>query len=399
MKIKSIRPVLLSAPYAIPGENMEVDMHLASKYRTIGLVEISLEDGTTGIGEGYLAVFAPKVFVEIVTIISPYIIKMDIMDIPALLSKISTVTGYWSLQGAAQHVVSAFDIAFHDCKAKLLNIPVWKLYNKTNERTIQLYGSGGDSSKPEYMQKEFDLLCSLGIKHFKIRARNYQTYKTIFALKKGAEYGIDIAVDMAQNLANPGQTPDDVISFYKSIQEISRSDLFFFEEVLGVNDGHQYPSLREKIPVKFAGGEIVTTTKELNHRIEQGWYDIAQPDATVIGGISAVIDVFHQAQKHHTEIFVHCWGGPVCMAANYHAALAAGGTVAEWPMPEYSIRNKMMLEPWSIRNGILTVSEQPGLGVTLTKEIEQEFKFKEDAIYSCIPLCTPSIPDKRWDMQ
>src|SRR5262245_30785084 len=53
--ITNIRPVLLSAPYAWP-DNLEVQRHLPTGYRTIGLVEVTLDDGTTGLGEGYLAV-------------------------------------------------------------------------------------------------------------------------------------------------------------------------------------------------------------------------------------------------------------------------------------------------------------------------------------------------------
>ena len=45
MKIKQIRPVLLSAPYAKINENLEVDFHLCSGYRTVGMVEITLENG------------------------------------------------------------------------------------------------------------------------------------------------------------------------------------------------------------------------------------------------------------------------------------------------------------------------------------------------------------------
>ena len=88
MRIKQIRPVLLSAPYARKHENLEVDFHLSSGYRTVGLVEITLEDGTKGYGEGYLAVFAPQFLVEIETLITPFIVGEDINNIEHILRKI-----------------------------------------------------------------------------------------------------------------------------------------------------------------------------------------------------------------------------------------------------------------------------------------------------------------------
>jgi L-alanine-DL-glutamate epimerase-like enolase superfamily enzyme len=187
-----------------------------------------------------------------------------------------------------------------------------------------------------------------------------------------------------------------VLSFHQKIQEVSNSRIFFLEEVLGIYDGYLYPELREKSPVKIAGGEIVTTSQELNYRIGESWYNIAQPDATVIGGITAVLEVFEKAKVSKTEVFVHCWGGPVCMAANYHAALASGGKVAEWPMPAYPLRNEMMVEPWQIKNGLLTLSEQPGLGVKLTEEIEEKYRFREDAVYSCVADLSKMTGDEVW---
>jgi L-alanine-DL-glutamate epimerase-like enolase superfamily enzyme len=385
MKIKEIRAILLSSPYAQKGENLEVDFHLQSGYRTTGLVEITLDNGITGLGEAYLAVFAPKVFVEIVKTITPYLIDVDITEIEKVMERVSLVTGYWSLQGAAQHVVSAFDIALHDCKAKVLGIPVFKMLNKRASNTIELYGSGGDSSNPEFMDKEFDYLDTLGIKFFKIRARNNQIKKAAYVFQKARQKDIRIAIDMTQNLANPGQRISEIIDFYNQIADYSSSEIFFFEEVLGPSNGDLYPELRKKIPVRIAGGEIVTTVSELSQRIDKGWYDIAQPDATVIGGISAVNKIFKKALDNNVGVFVHCWGGSVCMAANYHAALASGGKIAEWPMPYYPLRDAMMVEPWNISNGILIISDAPGLGIKLTKEIEKEFKFRENAVYSCIP--------------
>jgi L-alanine-DL-glutamate epimerase-like enolase superfamily enzyme len=395
-KISHIRPVLLSAPYAKSGENLEVDLHLKSGFRTTGMVEITLEDGTKGLGEGYLAVFAPKVFESIVALISPHLLGKEIMNIPLLLNDIALLTDYWSLQGAARHVYSAFDIALHDCKARVMGVPVYKLFGKALGHPIAVYGSGGDSPGPEYMIKEFEELDGLGITRFKIRARHNQVKKTLWCMEQGLKQGVDIAVDMVQNLASPGQSVSDVAGFYEFIANHSSGKLFFLEEVLGVWNGHNYPDLRDLIPVKIAGGEIVTTPNEMIERIEQAWYDIVQPDATVIGGFSAMQSIFEQAEKHRTEVLVHCWGGPVGMMANYHAAITGGGKMAEWPMPHYPLRNAMLQKPWQIENGLLQLPDVPGLGVELTREIEDRFPYRDDAIYSCLVDLSKMPPDEVW---
>lgn len=117
VRIAALRPVLLSAPYADP-ENLEVRVALPTGWRTTGLVEVTLDDGTTGLGEGYLAVFAPQVFVSTVELLAPYLVGRPAGDLAGRYRDMVDITGYWSLQGAARHVVSAVEAALVDALGK-----------------------------------------------------------------------------------------------------------------------------------------------------------------------------------------------------------------------------------------------------------------------------------------
>lgn len=384
-KIVSVRPVLLSAPYSDPRDDLEVIYHIPSGWRTTGLVEVTLDNGIVGLGEGYLAVFAPRVFEKIVELITPYLLGRDPHDLARLTRDISLVTGYWSLQGAAQHVVSALEIALQDCRARLLGIPVWQLLGGEANRPIKLYASGGDAVGPEPMLRELDRIQKLGIDLVKIRARNYQTDKTVWCQRHAAERGIAVAVDMTQNLAIPSQSVSDILRYLDEVQRGGGRMPVFLEEALGPQEIKNYATLRARVPgTRIAGGEIVTTSAELCHRIEQGCYDVAQPDATVIGGIGPTLEVFSTARRHGIDVYVHCWGGPVGMMANYHAALAGGGTVAEWPIKPYVLRDALLATPWQLSGGQITLPDTSGLGVRLTPEIEREYPFRDDAVYRCL---------------
>lgn len=178
---------------------------------------------------------------------------------------------------------------------------------------------------------------------------------------------------------------------------MSGKSLFFLEEVLGPQNIDDYSLLRSKINTKIAGGEIVTTEIELCKRIKNGIYDIVQPDATVIGGITSVLDVFSTAQRYSKEVVVHCWGGPVGMMANFHAALAGGGRLAEWPIPDFPLRNAMVSNAWKIENGLLEISDTPGLGVKLNESIEKKYSFREDAVYNCLVDASSCSDNKFWE--
>lgn len=393
-RIASVRPVLLSAPYADPDFNVEVLLHLPSGLRTTGLVEITLDDGTTGVGEGYVAVFAPEVFRAIVELVAPYLIGRDPARLEEVVRDVEIITGYWSFQGAARHVVSAFEIALQDCAAKLAGQPVWRRLGGRRD-SLKLYASGGDSRCPEAMAREVAAVAALGIGIFKIRAREHQLAKAVWSQRCAARSGIQVAVDMTQNLALPSQSPETALGFVRAFREATGAIPAFLEEALGPDRIGDLPQLRAARLCPIAGGEIVTTPEELNGRIRQGCYDIAQPDASVIGGIGPVLAVSASARGASAKVWVHSWGGAVSMLANYHAAAAGGEDVAEWPLPAYPLRTRLMAAPWEIKDGRLRLPERPGLGVELTPEIEREFPFRPEAVYRCLPDVS-RVPPADW---
>jgi L-alanine-DL-glutamate epimerase-like enolase superfamily enzyme len=381
-KIVKVRPVLLSSPYA-DAQSQEVRIHLPAGFKTCGLVEITLDTGQTGLGEGYLAVFAPHVFAEIVKLVTPNILGKEAFDIQARYRDLCLMTDYWSLQGAARHVVSAIEIALVDAKAKELNVPAYSLFGGKAVDSIELYGSGGDSLTPQAMQRELEALRLLGLRIFKIRARNHEIAKTVWVLEQAGSKGIQVGVDMIQNLANPAQTVSDVVRFVSQVHGETNNRVLFLEEALGPFDIQNYRLLRSRIDTKICGGETLTTAAEMCYRVENRTYDFVQPDATVIGGLGQTLEVFATCRHHGSQVVVHCWGGAVGTMANYHAAFAGGGQLVEWPMPEFPLRRELFAEPLRIERGCLLAPRLPGLGVRLTPEIEARFPFREDAVYSC----------------
>lgn len=381
--IARVRPVLLSAPYAHP-ESLEVQIHLPTGYRSTGMVEVTLSDGTTGVGEGYLGVFAPRVFESIVNLLAPYLVGRDAFDVAARHRDCCRTCDYWSMTGAARHATAAVEIALLDAKAKALGLPLHTLLGGKIVERIRIYGSGGDSPTAALMQREIDDLKRRGIGLFKIRARNHEAAKTAWVLERAAAAGIGVAVDMTQNLANPGQAVSDVLRYLDDVRRRSARPIEFLEEALGPADVASLPLLRARAGTKVVGGETLTTAEEICRRIELGCYDFTQPDATVIGGIGPTMDVFACGRRHGVDTVVHCWGGPAGMMANYHAAFAGGGLLVEWPMPEYPLRQAMMAEPPRFEDGCLLAPTAPGIGVRLTPEVEREFSFREDAVYRCL---------------
>ena len=394
--IARVRTVLLSSPYADADDPEIKECFPNGPKRTVGMVEVTLDTGVTGLGEGYLAVFAPKVFAAIVDLCRPYVEGKDGFDIARRVRDLRSVCDYWSLQGAARHVISAFEIALQDAKAKSQGVPVYDLLGGAQADSIQIYGSGGCCDAKAQFERELDLLTSKGITLYKIRSVKSDILRTAWVLDEAGRRGITVGVDMCQNLADPPQAADDVVAFVEAVHAQTDQRMVFLEEAIGPDSPEGFKELRGRIDVPVYGGEIITTPKEMIDRIAAGVYDTVQPDASVIGGIGAVMDIFAAAEAHGTGVVVHAWGGAVAIMASYHAAFAAGGALVEYPMLAFPLGAEMIGDQGRIENGRLIRPTAPGLGVTLTPEMEARYPFDETAVYSCMLTDWGPPPDTYW---
>lgn len=395
-KIAHVRCLLLSSPYADADDPEIKECFPNGPKRTIGMVEVTLDNGVTGLGEGYLAVFAPLVFKSIVELCTPQVLGKDGFDIDRRVRDLRSLCDYWSLQGAARHVISAFEIALQDAKGKSLGQPVYDLLGGAKSGSIAIYGSGGCCDAKSQFLRELDLLQSKGITLYKIRSVRKDIHRTAWILEEAAKRGITIGIDMCQNLADPPQAVEDVVQFVKEVRGVSQQPILFLEEAIGPDAPEGFKELRRRIDIPVYGGEIITTPKEMISRMRDGVYDAVQPDASVMGGISAVMDIFAAARETGTRVVVHAWGGAAAIMASYHAAFAAGGDLVEYPMLDFPLGAEMIGDQGRIVDGRLLRPTAPGIGVTLTPEMEARYVFDPSAVYSCALIDFGPPPDDCW---
>jgi len=394
--IADARCVLLSSPYADADDPEIKECFPNGPKRTVGMVEVTLDNGVTGLGEGYLAVFAPLVFEAIFDLCRPYVVGRDGFDIERRVKDLCSVCDYWSLQGAARHVTSAFEIALVDAKAKSQGVPAYEMLGGAKSEAVRIYGSGGCCDAKDQFRRELDQLGSLGIDLYKMRAVKGDVRRTAWVLEEAGRRGIEVGVDMCQNLADPPQAVDDVVAYLAAVEALSDRPIAFLEEAIGPDCPEGFKDLRSRVDVPICGGEIITTPKEMIRRIEDGVYDFVQPDASVIGGIGAVLEVFAAARPCGTGVVVHAWGGAAAIMASYHAAFAGGGELVEYPMLAFPLGAEMMGDRARIENGRLLRPTAPGIGVRLTPEMEAAYPFDERAVYSCMLTDWGPPPDEYW---
>ena len=395
-KIESIRCILLSASYGNANHPEILECFPNGPKRTIGLVEVLLENGVKGYGEGYLAVFAPKVFKSITDLCKPYLIGKDCFDIRRRVADLCSVCDYWALQGAARHVTSAIEIALVDAKSKSLKCPAYDLFGGSKTDEIEAYGSGGICDTKDHFREELDLLNSLGIKKYKIRAVKEDILRTAWILEEAAKHGIEVGIDMCQNLADPPQKVEDVTHYVDEIKKISDKKILFLEEAIGPTNPEGFKELRKSIGIQICGGEVITTPFEMIERIKNNIYDFVQPDASVIGGMTAVMEIFSETKKNNIDTVVHAWGGPVAIMANYQCAFACHGKLVEYPMIPFKLEEEMFSDQRRIQNGKVLKPTADGIGIYFSDDIEHRYDFDDEAVYSCVVAERGQPPDEYW---
>ena len=71
----------------------------------------------------------------------------DGFDIAGAVRRLRSLCDYWSLQGAARHVISAFEIALQDAKGKSLGMPVYDLLGGAKVENIAMFSTFAPPSR------------------------------------------------------------------------------------------------------------------------------------------------------------------------------------------------------------------------------------------------------------
>ena len=94
----------------------------------------------------------------------------------------------------------------------------------------------------------------------------------------------------------------------------------WFEEALDPDNLHDYVLLRNTSAVPIAGGEVLTRRQSFAPWLQQRAFDIVQPDATKVGGISEERRIAWMAEENGVRFIPHGWNTALGLAADLQLA-------------------------------------------------------------------------------
>jgi L-alanine-DL-glutamate epimerase-like enolase superfamily enzyme len=204
--------------------------------------------------------------------------------------------------GISSMAISAVDTALWDLKARLLNLPLVRLFGQVRP-ALPIYGSGGFTSySTEKLCSQLTGWIKRGITKVKMKIGRNATddVQRVRSVREAVGSGPELFVD-----ANGA---------YSCKQAIAQADTFtregvtWFEEPVSSDDlaGLRFVREHAPSPIEIAAGEYGYEIDYFRRMLEHGAVDVLQADATRCSGFTGLLQVAALAEAHHLPLSSHC---------------------------------------------------------------------------------------------
>jgi L-alanine-DL-glutamate epimerase-like enolase superfamily enzyme len=151
-------------------------------------------------------------------------------------------------------------------------------------------------------------------------------------------------------------------------------DVDWFEEPLPPDNLADYVLLRKNSRLPIAGGEVLTRRQSFIPWLENGAFDIVQPDVTKVGGISEERRIAWMAEDHGVRFVPHGWNTALGLAADLHLASACQNTELVEYLTGSPFIDDIVEDPWKLGgDGMLPVPSGPGLGISINLDAVEKY--------------------------
>lgn len=358
--------------------------------RNATLVRIWTNKGIHGIGEVSEDSCIPQSVESIIDEhFAPMLIGEDPFQIEKLWRKMFVRSLHWGRKGGAIKIISGLEIALWDIIGKALNRPVYDLLGGIVRDRIRVYASAGMSNEESELIEEILEYKEQGYTAMKMRIGG-DPRGDVEKVRKVRE-AVGSEIDL---MADAGMCYVDAAWDYNTAIRVARKlepcDLLWLEEPLINDDIDGYARLAAEVDIPIAAGENEYTKYGFKDLIVKRAVDIVQPDATRSGGIMEVKKIAAIADAFQMRMAPHIFTSGVSLMANLHIiASSPNAMIMEYDRTINPLRDELLVEPLEYKDGMISFPKGiPGLGVKLTDELIEKFKFipgeiLEKAAFTC----------------
>jgi len=178
----------------------------------------------------------------------------------------------------------------------------------------------------------------------------------------------------------------DVQDAITNIRELSKFDLYWFEEPTSPDDILGHKAIAEAIkPIKVATGEHCQNRIIFKQLMQAGAMDICQIDSCRVGGVNELLAIMLMAAKFEIPICPHAGGVGLCEYAQHLSMIdyvAISGTM-EGRIVEYVDHlHEHFVTPVVIKNGAYMPPTAPGYSIEIKSESREMYEFTTGVVWN-----------------
>jgi L-alanine-DL-glutamate epimerase-like enolase superfamily enzyme len=361
------------------------------KIRSLTLVRIDTDDGTTGWGE---AISGPQetclaVAFMVERRLAPIVLGRDPRDVLGAWTAMRDAT-YWDGNGGlVTFGISALDMALWDIAGKVQGWPVHDLLGgRRHDRLPACASTILATDDLDRVREEFRGFVADGYRF--VKGGWGHDLSIAFGLDEDRDLALGAAVREAIGpstemildvVALAGWDAAHAIRMCQALHENCR--LYWLEDPLAEQDLDGYRQLHDVAPTRICTGEKGWHAVHYRGLIESGGLDVIMIDPGKAEGITGSWRIIEMAAAAGLPWNAHSWSSALNTAASLHLSAAATNTLLFELKPVPSpMQHELVTNPIGHVDGWMSPPSGPGLGVEVDESVVERYRYTEDDLGS-----------------
>ncbi len=326
--------------------------------------------------------------------LKPFLIGKDPQNIEDIWQS-AMVSAYWRNGPVLNNALSGVDIALWDIKGKLARMPVYQLFGGKARGAVPVYTHAGGSdldaveeSVRQMMDKGFHYIRaqlngyggkfpvsappgSLPGAYFNPDAYARSVPRMFEHLRARLGFDVELLHDVHERVS-----PIEAVRIAKAVEPYR---LFFLEDALPPEQLEYFEMIRHQSATPIAVGELFNHPLEWRSLISNRLVDFIRVHISQIGGLTPARKLAAFCETFGVRTAWHGPGdvSPVGVAANVHLDISTSNFgIQEWTPMSDRLQQVFPGAP-TLKDGFVTVSDAPGLGIDLDESLAEKFPCHE----------------------
>jgi galactonate dehydratase len=338
-------------------------------------VLVHTDEGLTGLGEASQS-GNDALLLATLRAFSAQLVGHDPLAINTLRQNLARVDG-----GRIAHTaLSAVEQALWDIVGQYLGVPIHALFGGKVRDTLRLYANVNRhvvDRSPEGFARAAKQAVDEGFTAIKVapfdelRARDHvrtgpqAAWRPGVARVEAVRDAIGASVDLMVDCHGRMETSE-AITVARAMADC---DLMWYEEPVKHTFPDQLALVSQAAPMPTASAESVFGVEGFRPFLLERVVDVLMPDVKHCGGLAEMRAIAEAARLRNLLIAPHNPSGPVATAASAHAVCTIPNfLILEYAWGEVDWRAELIEPREAIRDGVLSVSDAPGLGYRLNPD-------------------------------